>query len=152
MENLLDEIQSQKKVVKLSYLWYASFFGGPLALAYFIALNFKSVKKPQYVLITWIFAFIYLTLDVISIVLFPNLDLKVGFGIHAIITFTLIEVVRKFQGKEVDVLFENINNRIGIGGFIGKILLFLVITIILYFGVLVYLAVIEKVDYLDMAK
>jgi hypothetical protein len=121
---------STNRIYKKRAMEVGTFIGGPIALGYFIAENFKVFNEPEKVRLTWIYTIIVTILIFGGVFLIPKIDKIPNDLIPLIYTGIGILLVNRYQKEKID-------KHIGLGGLayswwrtIGIALIALTITII----------------------
>ena len=145
MENDFLDPDIQKPIFKKGHLQLATFFGGPLAIVYILAENYKQMGHPKKIKKIWIVGVLLCLLFFSSIFLIPASYRQQNIILPLICIFIGTAIMQSWQGTDI-------SNHVNSGGAIysmWRALLIGIISLAITFIFLVIVSVILKSFGLD---
>jgi hypothetical protein len=103
MENESFDLISDKPIYRKSHLLIAAIFGGPLAIVYILAANFRQLGYSNKVSKTWIYGILF-SLVFVAFVLIQQRNLKAPTLLPAVISILLgLAVMQSWQGEDINL-------------------------------------------------
>ena len=97
----LNMVVTTERIYRDKELALASFLGGPLAIGYLIAENFKAFEQRDKARITWVATLLSMVVIFGSLFLIPALEKIPNFLIPLIYTSIAYALVNRFQGERI---------------------------------------------------
>lgn len=140
--NLLDELPNGK-VYEESALWVGAFLGGPLIVGYFIAENFKTLKEYDNVRKSYLYTILASIIIFVGISIIPDSIPIPRMVIPIIYTSIAVTIYKKYQAHQIKNHLKNGGLSYGWGRIIFLSFIGLLLTILLIFGILYQLGMLE---------
>jgi uncharacterized membrane protein AbrB (regulator of aidB expression) len=132
MEDEIIDLKLENFIYKKMHLQIATFFGGPLAIVYILAVNFKQLGYPEKVRKTWIIGLFLFVIFIVSVMML-QFTIKSPSYLPSLISILIgTAIMQSWQGDDIQHHVEN-------GGPVYPLSRSLLIGIVCLMGTLVFI-------------